>query len=90
MAGVNMPRHGDPRHRSAKLFGKNFVYSAEPAQLIKGQVDPSDAEASYKIDGLSGATITSNGVTYLVQYWLGEDGFGPFIAKNSEVTDATK
>ncbi len=33
----------------------------------------------YEIDGLSGATITSNGVEGLVNYWLGPDGFGPFL-----------
>lgn len=49
--------------------------------LIKGLVNSSDADAAYKVDGLSGATITSNGVTGLVQYWLGADGFGPYLAK---------
>ncbi|MBJ7550494.1 Na(+)-translocating NADH-quinone reductase subunit C [Marinomonas ostreistagni] len=49
--------------------------------LAKGAVDPNDPQASHKVDGLSGATLTSRGVTNLVQYWLGEDGFGPFLAK---------
>lgn len=46
--------------------------------VVKGEA-PSGAQS--KIDGLSGATLTSNGVTNLVQYWLGQDGFGPFLAK---------
>ena len=33
----------------------------------------------HAVDGLSGATITSNGVTYLLRFWLGDDGFGPYI-----------
>ena len=33
----------------------------------------------HAVDGLSGATITSNGVTYLLHFWLGDDGFGPYI-----------
>ena len=37
--------------------------------------------ASYQVDGLSGATLTSNGVTKLMQYWLGEQGFGPFLER---------
>ena len=49
-------------------------------QLAKGGVDSSDPQAIYKVDGLSGATLTSRGVTNLVQYWLGEEGFGPFLA----------
>ncbi len=50
-------------------------------RVIKGAVDPNDPEAKHKVDGLSGATITSNGVTGLVNYWLGQDGFGPYLSK---------
>ncbi|TWU12351.1 Na(+)-translocating NADH-quinone reductase subunit C [Symmachiella macrocystis] len=49
--------------------------------LIKGTVDPSSPEAAFQIDGLSGATITSRGVTNLIDYWLGPDGFGPYLEK---------
>ena len=40
---------------------------------------PGNAGDENEIDGMSGATITSNGVEGLVNYWLGEDGFGPFL-----------
>lgn len=49
-------------------------------EIIKGQVDESSPNADYQIDGLSGATITSRGVSNAVRYWL-EDGFGPFLDK---------
>lgn len=49
--------------------------------LIKGTVDPSSANAEHKIDGLAGATLTANGVTNLVDFWLGENGYAPFLAK---------
>jgi Na+-transporting NADH:ubiquinone oxidoreductase subunit C len=48
-------------------------------QLIKGSVDASTADAEHKIDGLSGATLTGNGVTNLVQFWMGENGYAPFL-----------
>ena len=48
-------------------------------RVIKGNVDQNSPTADYQIDGLAGATLTSNGVTHLVQYWLGENGFGSFI-----------
>ncbi|MEH6556668.1 MAG: Na(+)-translocating NADH-quinone reductase subunit C [Oceanicoccus sp.] len=48
-------------------------------QLIKGSVDPASASADYQIDGLAGATLTSNGVTNLVRFWLGEQGFQKFL-----------
>lgn len=37
------------------------------------------AESDYQVDALSGATITSNGVTSMLQFWLGEHGFGPYL-----------
>lgn len=48
-------------------------------QVTKGEVMSDTPQAEYKVDGLSGATITSNGVTALVQYWLGPDGFGSYL-----------
>ena len=43
--------------------------------VVKGVADKSSPQAVYQVDGLSGATLTVNGVTDLVQYWLGDDGF---------------
>ncbi|MBY4677271.1 Na(+)-translocating NADH-quinone reductase subunit C [Marinobacterium arenosum] len=55
--------------------------SMDPALgLIKGAVDPNAPGAEHQIDGLSGATLTSNGVTNLVKFWLGENGYAPFLA----------
>ena len=50
-------------------------------RLIKGNVDPNSPDAAHEVDGLAGATLTSRGVTHLVNYWLGENGFGPYLAK---------
>lgn len=47
--------------------------------LVKGGVDASTPNAEHKVDALSGATLTSNGVSYLVKFWMGEQGFGPFL-----------
>jgi Na+-transporting NADH:ubiquinone oxidoreductase subunit C len=33
----------------------------------------------YAVDGLSGATLTSNGVQHSFDFWMGELGFGPFL-----------
>ena len=37
--------------------------------------------ADFHVDAISGATLTSNGVENMVHYWLGEQGFGPFLAR---------
>ncbi len=53
-------------------------------RVIKGQVPDGAPNAEYMIDGLSGATLTANGVTYLVRYWTGSHGFGPYLANYRE------
>lgn len=35
----------------------------------------------YGVDALSGATITSNGVSNMLEFWLGPNGFKPYISK---------
>jgi len=47
--------------------------------LKKGAVDPASSDADWKVDGLSGATLTSRGVTNLIDFWLGDNGFAPFL-----------
>lgn len=48
--------------------------------VIKGLAGPPD-EAPYSVDGLAGATLTSRGVTNMLHFWLGEQGFGPYLEK---------
>lgn len=66
----------------AQWAGKQ-VYDAGgrvAARLKKGTVDPGNpVEQAHQVDGLAGATLTSNGVTHTVQYWMGDSGFGPFL-----------
>jgi Na+-transporting NADH:ubiquinone oxidoreductase subunit C len=49
-------------------------------RVVKGPAGP-PAEDPYHVDGLSGATITSRGVTHLLGFWLGDDGFGPYLER---------
>ena len=48
--------------------------------VIKGQAGGA-AEDPFRVDGLSGATITSNGVTNMLDFWLGERGFEAYLAR---------
>ncbi|WP_125558004.1 Na(+)-translocating NADH-quinone reductase subunit C [Pseudoalteromonas rubra] len=51
-----------------------------PIDVVKGTAG-SDV---HKVDGLSGATLTSNGVENTFTFWTGDDAFGPFLAKVRE------
>lgn len=53
-------------------------------RVIKGTVPAGASDALYMVDGLSGATLTANGVTGLVQYWTGPHGFGPYLKNYRE------
>jgi Na+-transporting NADH:ubiquinone oxidoreductase subunit C len=48
-------------------------------EVFKGRVPADDPLADYHVDGVSGATLTGNGVTNLIRYWLGDHGYGPFL-----------
>ena len=41
------------------------------------------AAAPWRVDGLSGATLTSRGVTNLLRYWAGPYGYGPYLDRLS-------
>ena len=47
-------------------------------RVVKGATGPASTDP-YRIEGISGATITSRGVSNTVHFWLGPDGFGPYL-----------
>ena len=52
----------------------------EPALgVAEGPLDRTAPESVYLVDGLTGATWTGRGVTNLLRFWLGPDGYGPFL-----------
>jgi len=46
--------------------------------VIKGQAGPPQNDPHH-VDGLSGATITSNGITRVVRFWLSDQGYAPYL-----------
>jgi len=57
-----------------------FDASGVPAlRVAKGKSRATGDAAYYEVDGLAGATLTSTGVTNMLHFWLGEQGFGPFL-----------
>ena len=96
--GITFYEHGEtpglggevdnPRWKSRWIGRKVFGDDGEPEiEVIKGYAPPPD-QAPYEVDGLSGATLTSRGVTNLVHFWLGETGFGPYLEKLEQERDS--
>lgn len=48
-------------------------------RLVKGGLDQDDPQLAHKVDALSGATLTNRGIENIIKFWLGVDGFGPFL-----------
>ncbi len=69
----------NPKWRGLWEGKKLFDDSGDIAiKIVKGSA-PKGSE--HQIDGLSGATLTSNGVQYTFDFWLSDMGFGPYLTK---------
>ncbi|WP_086983265.1 Na(+)-translocating NADH-quinone reductase subunit C [Vibrio aphrogenes] len=69
----------NPKWRAQFVGKKLFDENNQPAiKIVKGGA-PEGSE--HGIDGLSGATLTGNGVQHIFDFWLGNKGYGPFLAK---------
>ncbi len=56
--------------------GKEIYQSGDvKLQVIKGAVDENVDNAKHMVDGLSGATLTSRGVSNMIEYWFSDSGY---------------
>lgn len=51
--------------------------------VIKGQAGTPEVDPLH-VDGLSGATVTSNSITKLMRFWLSDAGYGKFLKRFRE------
>lgn len=70
----------NPRWK-AQFEGKKLLNDAGEIALEVKKPGNADPDSPYEVDGLSGATLTANGVQNTFTFWIGENGFGPFLAK---------
>lgn len=90
--GIGFYQHGETPGLGGEIENKKWQASWEGKKvlssdykptidILKGAVDPNMAGVESKIDGLSGATLTSDGVEASVNYWVSNNGYGKFLAK---------
>jgi len=71
----------NPRWQALWQGRKAYDAAWEPKlRVIKGAAGP-PAQDPHRVDGLSGSTITSNGVSRLIGFWLGKDGYASFLER---------
>ncbi len=72
----------NPGWRKQFVGKKLFDVNGKPAlKIVKGGAP---AGSQHGVDALSGATLTSRGVQNQFDFWLGDYGYGPFLAKVRE------
>ncbi|NJK33249.1 MAG: NADH:ubiquinone reductase (Na(+)-transporting) subunit C, partial [Deltaproteobacteria bacterium] len=90
IAGITYYKHGETPGLGGEVDNPNWKGSWKGKKAYKpGEAAPAiqvvkNASGEFEVDALSGATITSRGVTNMMQFWLGEKGFGPFLQKVRE------
>lgn len=95
VAGLTYYKHGETPGLGGEV--DNMFWKAKwPGKLVfdenwdvKVEV-AKNASTDYQVDALSGATITSNGVSNMLEFWLGESGFGPYLQNLAQRTDTAQ
>ncbi len=85
--GISFYEHGEtpglggeienPRWQ-AEWKGKRIYNEADEEVVLIGK-KKGNIDEIHHIDGLSGATLTTDGVDDLITFWFGENGFKPFL-----------
>ena len=87
VSGLSFYEHGetpglgdkieDPRWLGLWPGKKVYDADGEPQlQVIRGRAAADDPPS---IDGMAGATLTGRGVTNMLAFWLGGQGYGPYL-----------
>lgn len=88
VGGITFYEHAETPGLGGEVDNPNWKRQWPSKELFNANWQPTlevtkqgNANEPNEVDGISGATVTSNGVEGLVNYWLGADGFGPFLER---------
>lgn len=85
VTGLSYYQHGETPGLGGEIESKKFkkdwvgkkVFG--PDWTVKAELSKQIVDEEYQVDTLSGATLTSNGVTSMLQFWLSDQGFAPYL-----------
>jgi Na+-transporting NADH:ubiquinone oxidoreductase subunit C len=88
--GIRFYEHGETPGLGGEIENERWlsgwenkkVYGPEGSvaiHVVKGEAAVHDKAARHQVDGLSGATMTAEGVNDLMRFWFGDHGFKPFF-----------
>jgi len=85
IAALTIVEQGETPGLGAKIEDANWqaLWSGKEIADENGEIQVTvvrgTANTSYEVDGISGATRTGNGISNMLRFWLGPDGFGPYL-----------
>ncbi|NVJ66491.1 MAG: Na(+)-translocating NADH-quinone reductase subunit C [Gammaproteobacteria bacterium] len=83
--GLKYYEHGETPGLGAEVENPSWLAKWPGKQVLDANGEPvlalvkNVADDNNEVDALSGATWTTNGVESMIHFWLGDNGFGPFI-----------
>ena len=89
--GISFYEHGETPGLGGEIENRGWQESWQGKQIygpdgtvalrVVKNASANGGDYSHRIDGISGATMTGNGVTELMRFWFGDHGFGPFLQR---------
>ncbi len=85
--GVSFYDHGETPGLGGEIENKRWqrswqgkkIYDSNVVPVLRLVKDKAAIDQPHDIDGLSGATLTAEGVNNLLRFWFGEHGFKPYL-----------
>ncbi len=85
IAGIAVTRHSETPGLGARIEESSWQAGFPGTELrdeageMRFRVAHGPASGVHEVDGITGATRTGRGVTQMVRFWLGPDGYGPLL-----------
>ena len=85
IAGIAVTQHSETPGLGARIEESSWRASFPGTELrdasgeLRFRVARGPASGVHEVDGITGATRTGRGVTQMVRFWLGPDGYGPLL-----------
>ena len=85
IAGIAITQHSETPGLGARIEERSWQASFPGTEIrddsgeIRFRVARGPASGVHEVDGITGATRTGRSVTQMVRFWLGPNGYGPFL-----------
>ncbi len=92
VSGISFYEHGETPGLGGEIENDSWqarwqgkeVYDESYQEVLTVGKAPDDKPEKHQIDGISGATLTTDGVDSMVDFWFGGNGFKPFLTRLQE------